>query len=256
MPKKEPVRVLPGNAKPHEPFWRIKNTTEEEEAELEFYGFISEYSWFEDDITPKLFKAELEKLGGRPITIRINSGGGEVIAASVIRSAIVDYPGKVTVMIDGLAASAATIVATAGDVIKMAESAYFMIHDPSTVAWGTIDEIKKVLDMLKVIKSGLLDVYQTRTGLPLDKLSKLLSDETWLSAKEAKELGFVDEVVTPEKRVVQPAITPDMVSNFTNIPEALTNVLKKGQSTDPEPAGEAEISPEEKKLRAEVKLLI
>ena len=129
---KKPMRVLEGSAKPYEPFWRVVDAAESEsgEPEIEFYGYISEYSWWDDDITPAKFKADLLNIGkGGPVTVRINSGGGEVYAASAIRAMIVDYPGQVTTRIDGLCASAATLVAMAGDVVKMQDSAYFMIHE-------------------------------------------------------------------------------------------------------------------------------
>ncbi len=253
MAKREPVRIFEGSAKPHEPFWTLRNAAEGEsgEPELEFYGFISEYSWFEDDITPKMFKADLYKLGNKgPITVRINSGGGDVFAASVIRSMIVDYPGRVTVRIDGLCASAATYVAIAGDVVKMQDTAYFMIHDPWTITWGGIEDLKRVVAMLQTVKDGIIDGYLSKSNLTQEKLSKMMTAETWMTANEAKEYGFVDEVIGGSSKAALPAgaanaVFANALRNYVNVPAAL---LAK--------PSEPVIDPAVERFRAEVKLLM
>jgi ATP-dependent Clp protease protease subunit len=230
MPK--PIRLFNGNTKPHEPFWRFRNAAASEsgEPELEFYGYISEYSWFEDDITPQMFKDDLYKNGnGGPVTIRINSGGGDVVAASVIRSVIVDYPGKITVRIDGLCASAATFVAIAGDHIRMQDTAFFMIHDPIAVAMGTVDEIKRVISLLETVKGGIVDAYRAKTKLDGNKLSKMMNRETWMTAKEAKDFGFIDEVISTNQKVFpgaeNVAIT-NALRNYDHVPADLLARLK------------------------------
>jgi ATP-dependent Clp protease, protease subunit len=195
----KPIRVIEGNAKPFEPFWTFRNAADGEsgETELEFNGPISEFSWLGDEITPKKFKDDLYKFGaGGPVTVLMNSEGGEVFAASAIRSTLQEYPGKVTVDIIGLAASAATIVMTGADHVRIRESAWMMIHDPSTIAWGNIDDFKAVIDVLKTIKDGIVDSYETKTKIAKDKLSKMMSDVTWMTARQAVDLGFADEVVT------------------------------------------------------------
>ncbi len=246
---KSPMRIFEGSAKPYEPFWRVRDAADSEsgDPEMEFYGFISEYSWWEDDVTPKKFKDDLNKLGsGGPITIRMNSGGGDVIAASVIRSILVDYPGKVTVRIDGLCASAATFVAMAGDLVRMQDTAFFMIHDPSAMAWGTVEDLKAVIDLLKTVKNGIVDAYQVKTQLGMDKLAKMMSDETWMSANEARTLGFIDEVITDKKSTAP--IQNVAILNYVNVPAAL---LANEEPT----VQSAEISAEVKHLQAEVKIL-
>jgi ATP-dependent Clp protease protease subunit len=233
-PKHEPIRCFDGNAKPHEPFWRWNVVDEVEEPELELYGYISEYSWFEDDITPKMFKDELHRYGkGGPVTIRMNSYGGDVIAASLMSSIIKDYPGKVTVQIDGMAASAATVVAVAGDVIKMQETAYFMIHDPLAVfflAMLNIEELSRMVDSLKTVKEGIINAYETKTGLSRPRISKLMTEETWMDAQKAVDLGFVDEVVKGEKKQVtipvENAAVVNALHNFVNVPEPLKALLQ------------------------------
>lgn len=230
----KPMRVIEGSAKPFERFWALRNAEESEsgEPEIEFYGYISEYSWWGDEVTPAMFKQDLNDLGkGGPVTVRINSGGGEVFAASVIRSIIMDYPGRVTTRIDGLCASAATYVAMAGDLVKMQDSAFFMIHDPSGYAWGTIDEIKVFLDELKTVKNGIVETYQNKTGLDPEKLSKMMSAETWMTAQEARELGFVDEVITGTTKLkTANRAYLNCLQNYENVPDALLAEI------EPEPA--------------------
>jgi ATP-dependent Clp protease protease subunit len=270
MPK-EPIRCLEGNAKPHEPFWTFRNAViqnaaaddEQTETELEFYGYISEYSWFDDDITPKLFRDQLNQYGkGGPITIRMNSGGGDLIAGSVIRSILVEYPGKVTVRIDGLAASAATLVALAGDVIRMQDSAYFMIHDPAVsffFATLNVEYVERLNAELKAVKAGLVDTYAKRTGLSTEKISKMMTQESWLSANEALNYGFVDEVITDGKKAKDAAVTPNIVNKA--ILNAITPELAKRYVNIPvnllQPAEEPVLSNAAMDaLRAEVKILI
>lgn len=232
----KPVRVFEGSAEPYKPFWTVRNAASSDggEPEIDFYGYISEFSWFEDDITPKLFKEDLYSAGlGGPVTVRINSGGGEVFAASVIKSIITEYPGRVTMRVDGLAASAATIVLMAGDVIKAQDSAYIMIHDPEVMVLGTEHELKSALDLLKTIKLGIVDGYVNRTGLNSEKLSKMMSSETWMTAQQAKELGFVDEVIVgPDKNFDdyrQPAFL-NALSLYRSVPAELWLAINKVES--------------------------
>ena len=251
----EPIRCFEGSAKPHEPFWSFRDAVEGGETEMDLYGYISEYSWYEDDVTPDLFKKDLTKYGkGGPITIRMNSYGGDVIAASLMSAIIKDYPGRVTVQIDGIAASAATVVALAGDVVKMQETAYFMIHDPSAVfflAQLNIEDLTRMADSLKAVKEGIVNAYESKTGLSRTRLSKLMADETWMDAQKAVDLGFVDEIVKGEpKKLAMPdgAAVVNALRNFVNVPAAL---LKREPV---EPTVEA-VSPEAVKLRAEIQFL-
>ena len=253
MPK-EPIRCFEGTAKPHEPFWTFRDAIEDGEPELELYGYISEYSWFEDDITPKKFKDDLSRYGkGGPITIRMNSYGGDVIAASLMSTIIKDYPGRVTVQIDGVAASAATVVAVAGDTIRMQETAYFMIHDPLMIfflAALNIEDMSRMADSLKAIKEGIINAYETRTGLSRARLSKLMTEETWMDAQKAVDLGFVDEVIQGEMKTFslpENAAVVNVLRNFVNVPAALL-----APATAPE---EPVINPAAEHLRAEVKIL-
>lgn len=261
MSKNTPLRVFDGPHQPHEPFWTVKNTAAE--PEIEFYGYISEYSWYEDDITPAKFKDDLNAAGsGGPVTIRMNSGGGDVFAASVIRSILMEYPGLVTVRIDGLAASAATVVATAGDVIRMQDTAYWMIHDPIALVYGNIELFKQMLDTLKTIKDGILDAYAVRTEMSREKLSKLMTAETWFSASEARDAGFVDEVIVEKKKkkstdnmmqnMMQNAAIVNALRNYENVPAALLAKVERPAAKPSEPV----VNEAAERLRAEVKLYL
>jgi ATP-dependent Clp protease protease subunit len=255
--RREPIRCFEGSARPHEPFWSWRNALDEQvetdsEPELELYGYISEYSWFEDEITPKMFKRDLEINGkGGPITIRLNSYGGDVIAASLISTMIRDYAGRVTVRIDGIAASAATVVAVAGDMIKIQDTAYFMIHDPLAVfflAALNIEELTRMADSLKAVKEGIVNAYETKTGLSRPRLSKMMTEETWMDAQKAYELGFVDEVIKNEKPIPINLVEKAAVVNsyFMNIPAKLLAPAP--------PQAESVFNAAAERLRAEVKL--
>ena len=229
MPKKEPVRILEGAARPFERFWNLRSAEDSEsgEPEIEFYGPISEYSWWGDEITPQLFKDDLEKHGGGgPVTIRIHSPGGDVFAASAIRAMIADYPGMVTTRIDGLCASAATYVAMAGDRVVMQDSAFFMIHDPWTITIGGVEELKTTISFLKTIKDGIVETYQNKTHLDAEELARMMSNETWMTARQAQEKGFVDEVVSvgdekPFKLQLQNMAVLNCLNSYQNVPEEL-----------------------------------
>ena len=259
--KQQPIRVFEGITKPNERFWRVIDAANSDsgEPEIEFYGYISEYSWWDDDITPAMFKADLMNIGqGGPVTIRIHSGGGDVFAASAIRAMIMDYPGKVTTRIDGLCASAATYVAMAGDVVRMQDSAFFMIHDPWMVIMGTADDLKTGVELLKSIKQGIVETYQSKTQLPAEKLDKMMSAETWMTAQEARELGFVDEVISqPVKtfdRVLQNAAVLNCLQNYSNVPPVLLETSEQApaiaeDSPTPPDEGADDTEREAKNLR-------
>lgn len=183
-------------------FWNWKaNNSEDvtEERILELYGTIAEESWFDDDITPAMFKKELFS-GEGPITIWINSPGGDCIAASQIYGMLMDYPGEVTVKIDGLAASAASVIVMAGTKVLMVPTALMMIHNPATAAFGDHGEMERAIDMLEEVKESIINAYEIRTSLPRKQLARMMEDETWMNAKKAIELGFADDLLTDSKR--------------------------------------------------------
>lgn len=184
-------------------FWKWTNQTDEEgsaERVLELYGTIAEESWFDDDITPKMFRDELFSGTGR-VTVWINSPGGDCVAASQIYAMLMDYKDDVTVKIDGVAASAASVIAMAGTTVLMAPTALMMIHNPMTLAFGDHEDMQKAIEMLDEVKESIINAYEIKTGLSRAKLSHLMDSETWMNANKAVELGFADDTLKDEKTV-------------------------------------------------------
>ena len=185
-------------------FWKWKNQTQNSPTErvLTLNGTIAEESWFDDDITPQLFKDELNS-GTGDITVWINSPGGDCVAAAQIYNMLMDYKGNVTVKIDGIAASAASVIAMAGNTVLMSPVSTMMIHNPATVAMGDHNEMQKAIEMLNEVKESIINAYEIKTGLSRAKLSHLMDSETWMNANKAVELGFADGIISrnafPEK---------------------------------------------------------
>ena len=170
-----------------------------EERVLELDGTIASESWFDDDITPKQFKEELFS-GSGPITIWINSPGGDCIAASQIYSMLMDYQSEVTVKVDGIAASAASVIAMAGNKVLMAPTALMMIHNPSMMAFGDHNDMAKAIDILDEVKESIINAYEIKTGQSRAVLSHLMENETWMNAKKAIELHFADGILEDSKK--------------------------------------------------------
>lgn len=164
------------------------------ERTLFLNGTIAEESWFDDDVTPQIFKDELNS-GSGDITVWINSPGGDCIAAAQIYNMLMDYKGNVTVKIDGIAAPAASVIAMAGTKVLVSPVSMLMIHNPMTVAFGNSAEMQKAIDMLGSVKDSILNAYEIKTGLSRTKLSHLMDAETWMDANKAIELGFADELM-------------------------------------------------------------
>ena len=188
-------------------FWKWKNEASsdgQEARSLEIYGEIASESWFDDDVTPDMFRSEL-MAGTGPVTVWINSPGGDVIAASQIYTMLSEYPGKVTVKIDGIAASAASVVAMAGNEVLMAPTAMMMIHNPATMAFGDHNDMKQAIRMLDEVKQSIINAYERRTHLPRDEISRLMENETWMNARRAIELGFADGMLEGIARAAEDA---------------------------------------------------
>ena len=157
-------------------------------------GTIAEDSWFDDDVTPQLFKDELVN-GSGDITVWINSPGGDCVAAAQIYNMLREYDGNVIVKIDGIAASAASVIAMAGDKVLMSPVSMMMIHNPMTIAFGDSGEMQRAIDMLMSVKDSIINAYEIKTGLSRTKLAHLMDAETWMDAGKAVELGFADEII-------------------------------------------------------------
>ena len=185
--------------------WTVTNNDEKTERILTLSGVIAEESWFDDEVTPKIFRDELMS-GEGDITVWINSPGGDCIAAAQIYNMLLEYKGNVTIKIDGIAASAASVVAMAGNKVIMSPVSMLMIHNPMTMAAGDTTEMKKAISMLTEVKESIINAYELKTGMSRDKIAKLMDAETWMDANKAVELGFADETLSRESSVKQSAM--------------------------------------------------
>lgn len=159
--------------------WTVNNNDEKTERILTLSGVIAEESWFDDEVTPKIFRDELMS-GEGDITVWINSPGGDCIAAAQIYNMLLEYKGNVTIKIDGIAASAASVVAMAGNKVIMSPVSMLMIHNPMTMAAGDTTEMKKAISMLTEVKESIINAYELKTGMSRDKIAKLMDAETWI----------------------------------------------------------------------------
>ena len=176
-------------------FWNF--TKNETERILRLDGPIDSDNFWSDEITPKAFRDELESEDG-DITVWINSPGGNVFAAAEIYTMLKNHKGKISVKIDALAASAASVVAMAGDKISISPTAMIMIHNPMTSAMGSAKDMEKVIDTLNEVKESIINAYEDKTHLPRNEIAQLMEDETWMNAHKAVELGFADEILFQE----------------------------------------------------------
>ena len=179
-------------------FWNLVKNEKEKTAELILYGSIGSDEYW-DDISDKVFKQDIENLGDvENITLHINSPGGSVFSAVAIANTLKNHKAKVTANIDGLAASAATIITSACDTVRMPKNALFMIHNPITFAYGNNQEMQKTVEMLDKVKNSIIETYLNKTKTDKETLSELMDNETWMDAETAKEYGFIDEIVDEE----------------------------------------------------------
>lgn len=186
-------------------FWNVMKNDEEKSAELILYGSIGSDEYW-DDISDKAFKQDIENLGDvENITLHINSPGGSVFSAVAIANTLKNHKAKITANIDGLAASAATIITSACDTVRMPKNALFMVHNPITFAYGNNQDMQKTLEMLNKVKNSIIETYLNKAKTDKETLSELMDNETWMSAEEAKEYGFVDEILNEsvEKEVIE-----------------------------------------------------
>lgn len=232
-------------------FWNWKNKTitnqetetQSQERILFLNGTIAEESWFDDEVTPALFKDELNS-GEGDITVWINSPGGDCIAAAQIYNMLMDYKGNVTVKIDGIAASAASVIAMAGNKVIVSPVSMIMIHNPATIAAGDTAEMQKAIAMLDEVKESIINAYEIKTGLSRAKLSHLMDAETWMDANSAIELGFADEIMqrnTEEDELEVPnvSMTFSRASVTNSLIEKMAEKCKIAQKTKNEIASDS-----------------
>ena len=194
--------------------WNIVKN-DDKNAELMLYGDIAESFWG-DTISAKEVTEYLADLDVENINVYINSNGGVVDTAIAINNALRRHKAKVTVNIDGIAASAATLITCAGDIVRMPKNALFMIHNPSTIAMGDSEEMRKQADVLEKYKNSITETYLQKVNIDKEKLSELMDNETWLNAEEALEYGFIDEITenTDIQVVENKVISNNMVFNM------------------------------------------
>lgn len=213
-------------------FWNwARDETAPDARVLRLEGTIAEESWFEDDVTPAAFKGELFSDTG-PVTIWINSPGGDCVAAAQIYNMLMDYPGDVTVKVDGIAASAASVIAMAGTRVLMSPVAVMMIHNPLTFALGDSEEMRKAIQLLDEVKESIINAYEIKTGLSRTRLSHLMDAETWMNANKALELGFCDEILFQPEKAAESAPTDSYLFSRRAV---ANHLLDKVKASMPEP---------------------
>lgn len=236
--------------------------------ELRIEGPIDNETWWGDEVTPKAFKQELDAHPG-DLTLYINSPGGDVFAASQIYTMLLEREGSVTVKIDAVAASAASVIAMAGTTVLMAPTAYLMIHDPMTCVCGANkSDLKEAIKTLDEIKEGLISAYELKTGLDRETIAKLMEDEgTWMNAMTAMELGFCDGLIekpdaqegerAKAKQAMErvSALSSGAIPVYNQAKMARALLDKLAPAKDPTPVTESEESPEATALRQKLAAL-
>ena len=218
-------------------FWNLKKDAEiPEDGVLDIDGeIVAEEGWFlpEGACVARNFRKALK--GVKNVTVHINSPGGDVMAGAEIYSALREHSlngeGRVKVIVTGLAASAASVVAMAGDEILMHPVAYMMIHNPWTFAMGDAKELRKTAKVLDVISEGLISAYEQRTGKDREELKRMLENETWMSAGTAVEEGFADGIFGAEAGAAASLVRPTMMSAKAH---GLQEILQRIRAEDPE----------------------
>ena len=222
-------------------FWNwVRN--EGEKRILLLDGEISDETWWGDEVTPQMFRSELNATEG-DIDLWINSPGGDCYAAAQIYNMLMEYKGNVAVKIDGIAASAASVVAMAGTTVEISPLGMLMIHNPMTVSIGDTHEMERTITFLAEIKESIINAYELKTGLSRTKISRLMDAETWMNAKKAVELGFADSVLYENRE----HLTGEAADGLIFSRAAVTNSLlsKFGQGT---PSNNVDVEPLKRRL--------
>jgi len=216
-------------------FWNFAKDEKKKCRCLFIEGTIAEDSWFEDDYTPKMFRKELNAEIG-DIDIYINSPGGDCFAASQIYNMITEYRkegNQVTVKIEGIAASAASVIAMAGSEVLMATTGMLMIHNPSTCAFGDKKEMEKAIEILEEVKECIINAYEAKTGLQRAHISRLMDAETWMNAKKAIELGFADGEISADEPRFANSIEPIAFESKTLEDAIFKKAVAKAMAKEP-----------------------
>ena len=228
-------------------FWNWVRNEDTGNRTLVLNGQISDETWFGDEVTPGLFRDELQSCEG-DITVWINSPGGDVFAAAQIYNMLMEYPGNVDVRIDGIAASAASVIAMAGNKVSMSPVAMMMIHNPMTVAMGDKKVMQQAIDMLDEIKESIINAYELKTGQTRTKIAHMMDAETWFNAKKAVELGFADDILyagDSDKKDVPEAV---LFGRLTVVNSFLGKFNLIDKPAEPEPDNRVDVKPFKERL--------
>ena len=215
-------------------FWNwVRN--EGEKRILLLDGEISDETWWGDEVTPQMFRSELNAAEG-DIDLWINSPGGDCYAAAQIYNMLMEYKGNVAVKIDGIAASAASVVAMAGSTVEISPLGMLMIHNPMTVSIGDTHEMERTITFLSEIKESIINAYELKTGLSRAKISRLMDAETWMNAKKAVELGFADSVLYENREHLTSAAADGLIFSRAAVTNSLLSKFGQGtHNVDAEP---------------------
>ena len=198
----------------------------------EFYDFwgMSNYC------SPNQVESALQNANHQPVTVEIASNGGDVFAGSEIYSLLKGYDNDVTVNIVGLAASAASVIAMAGDTVKIAPTAQIMIHKAWTDSQGNADDLEHQANVLGTIDQSIANAYVNKTGMDQDELLQMMSNETWLTAKDAVDKGFADEIMFEDEQTPvfnsteKPVVSKATLNKFRNMQMKMAEKNKKSDS--------------------------
>jgi len=208
-------------------FWEVKAAANDV-GELYIYGDITSYKWDDADITAKDFAEDLKALGDlKTLNIYLNSLGGSVFQGQAIFSILKRHSAYKNVYIDGIAASIASVIAMAGDTIRMPKNAMVMIHNPWTFAMGNSADLRKEAEALDKIRESMIVAYMDKIQdkTTEEELIDLLDAETWLTAQECFDRGFCDELLE-EKQIAAACLDSEMFAKYKNVPDSLKNLQK------------------------------
>lgn len=220
------------------PFWNfVKNEDNDEEVELRIEGDITMdddfWAWLFgiETVTPKGFREQLAEHKGKNITVWINSPGGDVFAASQIYTALKEHKGNVIVKVDGMAMSAASVIAMAGGETWMSPTSIMMIHNPWGGVRGEAKDMRQVADILDEVKETIVNAYQLKTGRSRSKIAKMMDEETWMSAKKALSEGFIDGMlyadIPPEEMPVENSFMFSRMTIQNNAAESMKMFIEQ-----------------------------
>lgn len=191
-------------------------------AELVIDGVISSEAWWGDEVTPKQLNAWLaEHAKAKELTVRLNSPGGDALAGMAMHAALKRMDARIVVEVEGIAASAASVIAMAGDEIRVHQGAQIMIHEAWTYTLGNAKDLRKQADVLEGLNKAFAELYATRSGQAVEHVLEMMADETWMGGKDAVRLGFADVVIPAKAKPQQSARAQALMSTYKRVPESL-----------------------------------